>query len=156
MPCVSITGAAWRQHCASSTPRGWLTCARCGGPLVGGRRLYRARKGRADETYVIMMERARQIVAEVTIDALSGAATIARLALHRGSRSRELDGLECRGEGAGPGDRIADVVVTMRPGTGLRADLMVVQKSKPLVTTVPASGAAPSAGLLAIWSVTTA
>src|SRR3954470_17305352 len=101
--------------------------------------------GKAEASYVILMERAQQIVAEVTIDGLSGAATIARLALIAGldlaSSTASSAVVKVRS-----GDRIADVVVTMRPGTGLRADLMVVQKSKPLVTAVPAANGAPATG----------
>src|ERR1041385_3291268 len=83
---------------------------------------------KSDASYVITFERAQQNVAAIEIEALSGAATIARLALIAGldlaSPTATSAVLKVRS-----GDRDADVVVTVRPGTGLRADLMVMPKA---------------------------
>src|SRR5258706_15596044 len=64
---------------------------------------------KGDDTYAITFERAQQIVAAVTVEALSGAATIARLALMAGldlaSPSAASGVIKVRS-----GDRGADVV----------------------------------------------
>jgi serine/threonine protein kinase len=100
-----------------------------------------------DESYVISFERVQQIVASIEIDALSGAATVARLAL--------IAGLDLANPSAASavikvrsGDRDADVVVTVRPGGGaLRADLMIMPKVSrgmpvPRPTPTPVAGKA--------------
>ena len=83
-----------------------------------------------DETYVITLERAQQVLATVSIDGVLGAAAIARLAF--------IAGIDLAAGHANSavvpvrsGDREADIVVTIRPGDGLRADLMIVSKGKP-------------------------
>jgi tRNA A-37 threonylcarbamoyl transferase component Bud32 len=90
-----------------------------------------------EETYFITFERAREVIVSFPVEALSGAATIARLAY-----VAELDLA-----GSGPssavvpmrsGTRDADVVITIRPGAGLRADLMILAKSKPQAQVMPA------------------
>jgi serine/threonine protein kinase len=82
------------------------------------------------ESYMVAFERGRETVASVAVDALSGAATIARLAY-----IAELDLAANHATSAvvpvRSGDRSAEVVITVRPGDGLRADLMIVQKEKP-------------------------
>ena len=85
---------------------------------------------RPEETYVITFERQRETLITVPIEALSGAATIARLAY-----IAELDLAASSPSSAvvpvRTGDREADIVITVRPGVGLRADLMVLTKHKP-------------------------
>ena len=85
---------------------------------------------RSDESYFVTFERAREVIVSFPSAALSGAATIARLAY-----IAELD-LAASGPSSAvvpvrSGPREAEVVVTIRPGAGLRADLMVLQKTKP-------------------------
>ena len=98
---------------------------RCGADSV-----YIEPSERPDESYFVTFERAREILVSFPIEALAGAATIARLAY-----IAELD-LASSGPSSAvvpvrSGSREADVVVTIRPGAGLRADLMVLQKAKP-------------------------
>src|SRR5438445_13199510 len=93
--------------------------------------------GKTDDTYAITFERAQQIVAALSVEALSGAATIARLALMAGldlANSTASSGvIKVRS-----GDRDADVVVTVRPGAGtLRADLMIMPKTPRGVPAAP-------------------
>jgi serine/threonine protein kinase len=92
---------------------------------------------RPEETYFITFERAREVLVSFPVEALSGAAAIARLAY-----IAELDLA-----GSGPssavvpmrsGTRDADIVITIRPGAGLRADLMVLAKTKPQMQSMPA------------------
>ena len=82
-----------------------------------------------DDAYVLTFERAQQVLSTITIEALAGAATIARLAF--------IADLDLASPHAGSavvpvrsGDREAEVVVTVRPGDGLRADLMVIAKGR--------------------------
>ncbi len=98
---------------------------RCGADAV-----YLEPGDRPEETYFVTFERAREVLVSFPVEALSAAATIARLAY-----IAELDLA-----GSGPssavvpvrtGTRDADVVITIRPGAGLRADLMVLAKQKP-------------------------
>jgi serine/threonine protein kinase len=95
-----------------------------------------------EETFAITFERAQKALTRLEIDALSGAATIARLAF--------IAGLDLAGASAQSavvkiraGANDADVVITIRPGAGLRADLTVLTKHKPARST---SGAAPKTG----------
>src|SRR2546423_13726312 len=90
----------------------------------------------SDDPYTLTLERAQQVLAPVTLDATLGAATIARLAF--------LAGLDLAASHASSavvpvrsGDRDADVVITVRPGDGLRADLMVMTKAKPKPASQP-------------------
>lgn len=93
----------------------------------------------SDDTYVITFERGQQVLTTVTVEALLGAATIARLAF-----LAELDLAASHSTSAvvpvRSGDRQADVVITLRPGNELRADLMLMRK--------PARSAMPSVGLV--------
>src|SRR5688572_17642068 len=82
-----------------------------------------------EETFTITFERAQQTVARLEVDALSGAATIARLAfiasIDLAGNSAQSAVVQVRS-----GSREADVVITIRPGAGLRADLMMVPKQR--------------------------
>jgi len=78
-----------------------------------------------DEMYSFAFERGGQTITNVAIDALAGAATIARLAyianLDLAATTSTSAVAKVRS-----GDRDAEVIVTLRPGTGLRAELVVV------------------------------
>lgn len=82
-----------------------------------------------EATYAFTFERAQEVLVRLEVDALSGAAAIARLAfiagldLASGSASSAIVPVRS-------GDRDADVVITIRPGAGLRADLMVMPKQR--------------------------
>jgi serine/threonine protein kinase len=82
-----------------------------------------------DDAYQLTFERDRQVLSSITVEALTGAATIARLAF-----IADLDLAATSSSSAvvpvKSGDREADVVVTVRPGDGLRADLMVIAKGR--------------------------
>jgi serine/threonine protein kinase len=95
-----------------------------------------------DDAYTLTFERGQQVLSTITVEALLGAATIARLAF-----IADLDLAATSSSSAvvpvKSGDREADVVVTVRPGDGLRADLMLIAKGraqKPATT--------PSVGLV--------
>ncbi len=83
-----------------------------------------------DETYAITFERDSQRLAEVSLDVPLGTAVIARLAyvaaldLAAAHQSSAVVPVQS-------GDRRADVVITIRPGWQLRADLMVMPRRKP-------------------------
>lgn len=80
-------------------------------------------------TYFITFERAREVIVSFPVEALSGAATIARLAyiadLDLAASAPSSAVVKVRS-----GSREADVVITIRPGAGLRADLMILAKTK--------------------------
>jgi serine/threonine-protein kinase len=82
-----------------------------------------------DDAYALTFERDHQVLSTITVEALTGAATIARLAfiadLDLAASSSSSAVVPVRS-----GDREADVVVTVRPGDGLRADLMVIGKGR--------------------------
>jgi serine/threonine protein kinase len=84
---------------------------------------------RPEETYFLTFERAREVLVSFPVEALSGAATIARLAyiadLDLAASSPASAIVKVRS-----GNRDADVVITIRPGAGLRADLMLLTKNK--------------------------
>ena len=84
----------------------------------------------SEEAYALTFERAQQVLTTITIDAMTGAATIARLAYLAG-----LDLAAAHATSAvvpvRSGEREAEVVITVRPGDGLRADLMVMAKPRP-------------------------
>lgn len=90
-----------------------------------------------EETYFLTFERAREVLVSFPVEALSGAATIARLAyiadLDIAASSPQSAIVKVRS-----GTRQADVVVTIRPGVGLRADLMVLAKERPAARAMPA------------------
>lgn len=82
-----------------------------------------------EDAYVLTFERGSQVLSTITVEALTGAATIARLAfiadLDLAATSASSAVIPVRS-----GDRDADVVLTVRPGDGLRADLMLVGKQR--------------------------
>ena len=82
-----------------------------------------------EDAYVLTFERGSQVLSTITVEALTGAATIARLAfiadIDLAATSASSAVIPVRS-----GDRDADIVVTVRPGDGLRADLMVVGKQR--------------------------
>ncbi len=90
-----------------------------------------------DESYVITLERGREVLITVPIEAQLGAAVIARLAF-----LADLDLAAAHSTtGVLPvksGDREAEVVVTLRPGAALRADLMVMRARDHVVTKLAA------------------
>jgi serine/threonine protein kinase len=83
----------------------------------------------ADDTYVITLERASQVLTTVPLDAQLGAAVIARLAFLADvdlSATHATSGvLPVRS-----GTREAEIVITVRPGTSLCADLMVMSRAR--------------------------
>ena len=85
--------------------------------------------GDNDEVYAVSFERSQKNLTSVTVDALTGEATIARLAfladLDLAAVSPSSAVLPVRS-----GDKEADIVITLRPGAGLRADLMVMPKKR--------------------------
>jgi serine/threonine protein kinase len=82
-----------------------------------------------DEAYSISFERDNAVIAQCSIDAMVGAAAIARLAF-----VASLDLTSPTATSAitkvRSGDRDADVVITLRPGQGLRADLVVLKRAR--------------------------
>ena len=93
--------------------------------------------------YSFSFERGQQVVTTLSVDAVVGAATIARLAF-----LAQLDLAAPHATSAvvpvRSGDRDADVVITIRPGSDLRADLMIIGKNR---SARPGVGAA-SVGLV--------
>jgi serine/threonine protein kinase len=90
-----------------------------------------------DDLYAITLERGGAVISTTPIDAQLGAAVVARLAF-----LANLD-LAAAHSSSGvvhvrSGDRLADVVVTVRPGATLRADLMVVRQrgARPAITPI--------------------
>jgi serine/threonine protein kinase len=83
----------------------------------------------ADDTYVITLERASQVLASVPLDASLGAAVIARMAF-----LADIDlSVSHAASGVLPvrsGTREAEIVITVRPGTSLCADLMVMPRTR--------------------------
>lgn len=82
-----------------------------------------------EATYALTFERDREILQRIEVDALSGAAAIARLAF---IASLDL-AASSTGSAVVPvrsGEHVADVLVTIRPGAGLRADLTVIAKPR--------------------------
>jgi serine/threonine protein kinase len=82
-----------------------------------------------DDRYAISFERGSQTISSVAIDAQLGWALIARLAF-----IADLDLAAAHpASGVVPvrsGNREAEIVITMRPGSDLRADLMVMQRQR--------------------------
>jgi serine/threonine protein kinase len=83
----------------------------------------------ADDTYVITLERSQQVLSTVALDAQLGAAVIARLAF-----LADIDLSATHASSAvlpvRSGARDAEIVITVRPGFALCADLMVMQRSR--------------------------
>ena len=92
--------------------------------------------GERADTYFLTFERAREVIVSFPVEALSGAATIARLAyvadVDLAASSPQSAVVKVR-----TGTREADVVITIRPGAGLRADLMVLAKDKQPTRAMP-------------------
>jgi serine/threonine protein kinase len=83
----------------------------------------------AEDAYVVTLERASQVLTTVPLDAQLGSAVIARLAF-----LAELD-LAAPHSSSGvlsvrSGNREGEVVITIRPGTSLRADIMVMVRPR--------------------------
>jgi serine/threonine protein kinase len=83
----------------------------------------------ADDAYVITLERASQVLSTVLLDAQLGAAVIARLAF-----LADIDLATTHAASAvlpvRSGQREAEVVITVRPGASLCADLMVMSRGR--------------------------
>jgi serine/threonine protein kinase len=80
-----------------------------------------------DEAYTVTLERGRDVLSTLSLDAQLASAVIARLAF-----LAELDLAASHPASAvvpvRSGDREAEVVITLRPGAALRADLMVMSR----------------------------
>jgi serine/threonine-protein kinase len=80
-----------------------------------------------DDAYTVTFERGREVISTLALDAQLASAVIARLAF-----LAELDLAAAHPAsgvvGVRSGDRDAEVVITLRPGAELRADLMVMQR----------------------------
>ena len=89
-----------------------------------------------EETYTFSFERAGQTITTVQVEALSGAATVARLAyianLDLAATSATSAVTKVRS-----GDREADVVITLRPMRGLRAEVVVMPQRGSRARTAP-------------------
>ena len=98
----------------------------------------------AEDTYVVTFERAQAVLASLTIDSQLGTAIVARLAyiadLDLAASHAASSVVPVRS-----GNRRADVVITVRPGAALRADLMVMTYQRPRTGGV-VSTTGPSAG----------
>jgi len=96
-----------------------------------------------DDTYAITLERASQVLTTVTLDAQLGAAVIARLAF-----LADVDLSASHASSAvlpvRSGTREAEIVITVRPGTSLCADLMVMSRARGRAQTIDPVG--PSRG----------
>src|SRR5262252_5845649 len=83
----------------------------------------------AEDAYMITLERASQVLTTVAVDAQLGSAVIARLAF-----LADIDLAAAHASSAvlpvRAGSREADVVITVRPGSSLCADLMVMQRGR--------------------------
>jgi hypothetical protein len=83
----------------------------------------------ADDTYVITLERSSQVLSTTALDAQLGAAVIARLAF-----LADIDLSAAHASSAvlpvRSGSREAEIVITVRPGFSLCADLMVMQRAR--------------------------
>ncbi len=90
----------------------------------------------SDEIYTFSFERNKQVITTVTVEALVGAAAIARLAyianLDLAAASSSSAVTKVRS-----GDRDADVIITIRPSGGLRAELVVVPQRGNRARTAP-------------------
>jgi serine/threonine protein kinase len=96
-----------------------------------------------DDTYAITLERASQVLSTVSVDAQLGAAVIARLAF-----LADVDLSASHASSAvlpvRSGTREAEVVITVRPGSSLCADLMVMTRGRGRAQTIEPVG--PSRG----------
>ena len=89
-----------------------------------------------EETYTFSFERGGQTITTVQVESLSGAATVARLAyianLDLAATSATSAVTKVRS-----GDREADVVITLRPTHGLRAEIVVMPQRGARARTAP-------------------
>jgi serine/threonine protein kinase len=90
----------------------------------------------AEEIYTFTFERARQPITTVSVESLTGAATIARLA-YIANLDLSATSVASAVTRVRSGDREADVVITIRPGTGLRAELVVMPQRGGRARTAP-------------------
>src|ERR1044071_8916841 len=83
----------------------------------------------ADDAYVITLERSSQVLSTTALDAQLGAAVIARLAF-----LADIDLSASHASSAvlpvRSGSREAEIVITVRPGTSLCADMMVMARAR--------------------------
>ena len=83
----------------------------------------------ADDAYVITLERSSQVLTTVAVDAQLGSAVIARLAF-----LADIDLASAHASSAvlpvRSGTREAEIVITVRPGTSLCADMMVMARAR--------------------------
>jgi len=93
----------------------------------------------AEDTYAITLERGSQVLTTVTLDAQLGAAVIARLAF-----LADVDLSASHASSAvlpvRSGTREAEVVITVRPGSSLCADLMVMSRARGRAQTIEPVG----------------
>jgi serine/threonine protein kinase len=93
----------------------------------------------ADDAYVITLERSSQVLTTVAVDAQLGSAVIARLAF-----LADLDLAAVHAASAvlpvRSGSREAEVVITVRPGASLCADMMVMARARGRAPVVEAIG----------------
>lgn len=96
-------------------------------------------------SYAITFERSNEVLTTVQVDATLGAAVIARLAyiadLDLAAASASSGILPVRS-----GTREAEVVITVRPGAALRADVMVVPRARRAGATAHVPIAGPNPG----------
>jgi len=93
----------------------------------------------ADDAYVITLERASAVLTTVAVDAQLGAAVIARLAF-----LADIDLAAAHASSAvlpvRSGAREAEIVITVRPGSSLCADLMVMARARGRVPVIESIG----------------
>src|SRR5262245_38357296 len=98
-----------------------------------------------DDAYVITLERGSAVLSTTPLDAAVGSAVIARLAF-----IADLDLAAAHASsGVVPirsGAREAEVVITVRPGADLRADIMLSPRSRAVGAPGARGGAAPAVG----------
>ncbi|MGE0869933.1 MAG: serine/threonine-protein kinase [Kofleriaceae bacterium] len=96
----------------------------------------------SDDLYLVALERGSAVLVTVPLDAVIGAAVIARLAY-----LADLDLAATHSTSAvlpvRSGQRDAEVLVTLRPGTSLRADLTVMPRQRARGGKIHAIGPAP-------------
>ncbi len=89
-----------------------------------------------EDMYSFSFERGGKTITTVSVESLTGAATIARLAyianLDLAAASSTSAVTKVRS-----GDRVAEVVITIRPGTGLRAEIVVMPARTGRARTAP-------------------
>jgi len=100
---------------------------------------------KSGDSYAITLERGRDVLSTVSLDAQLASAVIARLAF-----LADVDLAAAHpSSGVVPvrsGDREAEVVITVRPGAELRADLMVMTRDRGGARATPVSSVGITAG----------